>query len=58
MVNFSQPVYNIDENSGAVEILLLFSNPSSTAITVEVTSEEINATSEHLHTVCRSIVSN
>ena len=44
MINFSQPVYSIDENSGEVEIQLLFSNPSSTVITVEVTSEEINAT--------------
>ena len=56
MINFSQLVYSIDENSGAVEIQLLFSNPSSTAITVEVTSEEINATGEskvhtHIHTV-------
>ena len=44
MINFSQPVYSIDEDSGEVEIQLLFSNPSSTVITVEVTSEEINAT--------------
>ena len=62
MINFSQPSYNIDENSGAIEILLLFSNPSSTAITVEVTSEEINATGEYstyTYTyVCRSIFPN
>ena len=62
MINFSQPVYNIDENSEVIEILLLFSNPSSTAITVEVTSEEINATGEYsacTYTyVCRSIVHN
>ena len=56
MINFSQPEYSIDENGGAVEIQLLFSNPSSIAITVEVTSEEINATGEstvhaHIHTV-------
>ena len=47
MINFSQSVYNVDENSEAVEILLLFSNPSSIAITVEVTSEEINTTGEY-----------
>ena len=63
MINFSQPVYSIDENNGAVEIQLLFSNPSSTAIAIEVTSEEINATGKsmmHSHTdaycACRSAV--
>ena len=65
MMNFSQPVYSTDENNRAVEIQLLFSNPSSIAITIEVTSEEINATGKsmmHSHTdthcACRSIVLN
>ena len=65
MINFSQPVYSIDENNGAVEIQLLFSNPSSTTITIEVTSEEINATGKstmHTHTdthcACRNTVLN
>ena len=44
MVNFSQPMYSVEENSGVAEIQLIFSNPSSTGITIEVNSEEINAT--------------
>ena len=46
-------MYNIGENSGAVEIQLIFSNPSSIDITVEVITNEINATGEstiHVHT--------
>ena len=46
MINFSQPMYSVDEDSGVVEIQLIFSNPSSFNITVEVNSDEINATSE------------
>ena len=41
-------MYSVDENSGVVEIQLIFSNPSSTDITVEVTSEEINATGTYV----------
>ena len=37
-------MYSVDENNGVVEIQLILSNPSSIDITVEVTSEEINAT--------------
>jgi len=55
MINFSQPMYSVDENGGVVEIQLIFSNPSSINMTVEVNSDAINATSEltltstHLH---------
>ena len=52
-VNFSQPVYSVEENSGVVEIQLIFSNPSSIDITVEVNSEEINATGEYIYTYIR-----
>ena len=49
-------MYSVDENSGVVNIQLTFSNPSSTDITVEVTSEEINATGmyvcEHFMHAC------
>jgi len=44
-INFSQPIYIVDEDNGVVEIQLIFSNPSSIDMTVEVNSEEINATS-------------
>ena len=44
MVNFSQPAYSVEENSGVAEIQLMFSNPSSIDITVQVYSGDINAT--------------
>ena len=37
-------MYSVDENNGVVEVQLTFSSPSSIDITVQVTSEEINAT--------------
>ena len=45
-VNFNQPVYIVDENSGLIQIQLTFSNPSSINITLDVSSEDINATGE------------
>ena len=50
-INFSQPVYIADENSRLIQIQLIFSNPSSFNISVEVNSEDINATGEFtIHT--------
>ena len=43
-INFSQPIYAVDENYGLVQIQLIFSNPSSINITVEVNTEDVNAT--------------
>ena len=43
-VNFSQAVYIVNENSGVVQIQLIFSNPSSIDIAIEVNNEDINAT--------------
>jgi len=43
-INFSRPIYSVDEDNGVVEIQLIFSNPSSIDITVEVNSDGINAT--------------
>ena len=60
-INFSQPFYTVDENSGIIQIQLMFSNPSSIDITVEVNSEDINATGEftvHIYSyaiVCISV---
>jgi len=45
-INFSQPMYSVDEDNGVVEIQLIFSNPSSIDMTIKVNSEEINATSK------------
>jgi len=49
-INFSQSMYNVDEDNGVIEIQLIFSNPSSIDVTVEVNSKEINATSKYVHT--------
>jgi len=45
-INFSRPIYSVDEDNGVVEIQLIFSNPSSIDVTVEVNNKEINATSK------------
>ena len=37
-VNFSQSMYNVDENSMNLEVNMIFSNPSSTDIDVGVVS--------------------
>ena len=35
---FSEPMYSISENAGLLEPILILSNPSSTAFTVQVFS--------------------
>ena len=45
-VRFNQTAYNVDENVGPVQPLLVFSNPSSTDIIVQVRETEITATGE------------
>ena len=45
-VKFSQSTYSVNENSGVVQPVLVLSNPSSTDITVEVTSTDGSATGE------------
>ena len=50
-MNFSLPAYNVDENSQNLPITLIFSNPSSTAITVGVNSSPQTVTSKYtVHT--------
>ena len=43
-VNFSQSTYSVNENSGVIQPVLVLSNPSSTDITIEVTSTDGSAT--------------
>ena len=42
-VKFNQSIYNINENSGPVQPVLVLSNPSSTNVTVEVFNTNITA---------------
>ena len=48
-VNFSQAAYNVDENSQNLPITLIFSNPSSTPITVGINSSPQTVTSKYIH---------
>ena len=46
-VTFNQTTYSVDEDNGPAQPELVLSNPSSTAITVEVTSGGGSATGEY-----------
>ena len=46
-VNFDQTVYNVDEDDGSAQPVLVLSNPSSTDITVVVFSTDGSATGEY-----------
>ena len=41
IITFSQSTYTADEDSGAVQVELVFSNPSMTDITVQVDTIDI-----------------
>ena len=43
-VNFNQSAYNVDEDDGPVQLVLVLSNPSSTDITISVFSTDGSAT--------------
>ena len=45
-VRFSETTYSVDENDGPAQPGLVLSNPSATAITVEVTNTDGSATGE------------
>ena len=44
---FEQPAYNVSENAGSAQPVLVLSNPSSTAFTVQVTNDDITAIGEY-----------
>ena len=46
-VTFSRTTYSVDEDDGPAQPTLVLSNPSSTDITVEVTSRDGSATGEY-----------
>ena len=45
-IRFSQSTYNVDEDDGPAQPVLVLSNPSSTDITVQVFDNDVSATSE------------
>ena len=47
IVMFNQSVYNVDEDTGPAQLILVLSNPSSSDITVQVVTEDGSATGEY-----------
>lgn len=45
-VSFKQQAYNVDENNGPVQPVLVLSNPSATAFTVQIKDSSNTATGE------------
>ena len=41
---FNQSTYSVNENAGPAQPVLVLSNPSSTAFTVQVTNTDVSAT--------------
>ena len=50
---FNQSMYNVDEDVGPAQLVLVLTNPSSSDITVQVITEDGSATGE-----CYSIIYN
>lgn len=46
-IRFEQSTYNVDENDGPVQAVLVLSNPLSSNVTVEVMGTDISATGDH-----------
>ena len=44
---FNQSVYSVNEDEGAVQLVLILTSPSSTDITVEVFTTDGSATGEY-----------
>ena len=51
-VTFSQSTYSADEDSGVVQPVLNFSNPSSTNITIQVRSIDNTTTGKIITLLC------
>ena len=45
-ISFNESTYNVSEDNGPAQPVLVLSNPSSTDITVQVRSNNITATGE------------
>ena len=44
---FNQSMYNVDEDNGPAQLVLVLSNPSSSDITVQVITEDGSATGKY-----------
>ena len=48
-VNFEQMIYNVDEDSGPVQPVLVLSNPSSISVIIEVLSTDGSAAGKYAY---------
>ena len=51
IVMFNQSMYNVDEDTGPAQLILVLSNPSSSDITVQVITEDGSATGEYCNII-------
>ena len=54
-INFEQQTYNVNETDEIVEFALVLSNPSSTNISVQISSTDGSATGKQLTISCKII---
>ena len=47
IITFDESVYNVDERSGMAQVALVLSNPLSSDLTVEVTTNDVTASGRH-----------
>ena len=48
-IAFDQSTYSINEDVGYIQLTLVLSNPSSTDITIQVTTTDKTATGKYIH---------
>ena len=46
-MRFSHAMYTVNENAGVVQVSLILSNPSSTNVTMQVSSADISANGKY-----------
>ena len=51
-MRFSQAMYTVNENAGVVEVSLILSNPSSTAVSVQVFNTNETAYGKYISVLC------
>ena len=57
IIKFDELTYNIDERSGMVQVALVLSNPLSSDLTVEVTTNNVTALGKH-YSICVNYFNN
>ena len=50
-VTFEQSLFNVNENAGLVQPVLILSNPSSTSVVIEISNTDGSALGELMHDI-------